>query len=472
MEVPNPPADSPPAPASAPAAPPPAPEPTPPLLPLKRRAREEPPAPPGPDAEILALAVRLQDLIGRRREQEASEKKGGPSPRGNRLRPKQTLAPANPDEEVLAVLAQARGAAPRRGGRRYATPNAEDHLEVLAGRWLRRALLPGAFVLVALLAFWLGRRNGSREPSPAGVAPAPVAPALTVPSVVVSPVPGVAAPAPAAASAAPRWSEKTLPALDDVFAARRAGDPGRAGALARSLRAENGALPGLELFLAENALHARRPTEATAALLPMLRADPPDADAIARLGFISARTRRLEEAASYFGQACAADPFRGDLFHRWAEALRRQGKSAEAVARFDQALLRPADDEGARPAPPEAAFRRRLARIEAGDVDPVRTETTAALNNPATGPETGRWLLTAAALELFDNRSGPAAATLAKARAALSDNEWLRLTGDLFFRNHATRRELAEFLPPAGSAADTRRVAALDRLPDVDFVDP
>lgn len=437
-----------------------------PLLPRRRHrgsaGEGEEPASSG-DAEILNVTARLQELIARRREAAPA---APATPQSTRLRPsgRSTGAPTPTGGETVAeVLAAAEAAVPVMKSRQF-KPSAEARLEKVAGRWLRRiGVVLGAVVLPVILAFLTGRWSA---PQDRGGAETPSAPTAAV----------INSPAPPARAA--RWSAASLGRLEELLAARQTGNAERALGLAQSLRGTGGSLPGLDLLEADLQVRARRSSQAVRLLLPLHRLDPPLPAASDRLGLISARERKLEEAADYFATAATTDPLSGIYFYHWGEALRRQGKATEAAARLEQALLRPRNLTNSVPA--FTGLKLRLARLEAGRADEVRRELDARRQAPPLGEspaEAGRWRMAAAALALQEKRFAEAAGELQRARTELSAGagggpEFDLLVGDYFFRAHAGRAELAEFFPPAGSPEDAQRVAALTTAPEAVFVDP
>ncbi len=273
------------------------------------------------------------------------------------------------------------------------------------------------------------------------------------------------------------WPDDEIAALDAALAAERSGDREKAAALARA-QAEKLKNPRqvavMNIYLAELAIRERRGRDAQTLLFPLTRSGPDVAVASDRLAFIQCRSRRFDEAMEYFSNAAHHAPLAGLYFYRWGEALRRQGKLQDAIARFEQAQLRQraSDPLGA---PAITGLKLRLTRIEAGQIADVRAETEERLRafaDPALPSplDAGEWMLTAAALDLQEDKFASAAEWLKKARALLPGGRYEDQMADYFFRNFAHRPELAAVLPTPAEA-DTRRQALAAR-PDVYFVDP
>lgn len=393
-----------------------------------------------------------------------------------RLRPR-----ARTTEEVAAAAALA-AEAPRH----FQEPTPEEKLGLAASRWLRLAVVLTAAVLLPTLGFIVGRWWHKRYAVLSDEFPVPPEPGAAA-----SPTSGAAAaaaarrgvgggpPVPSFPPGVAEWPAAEIAALDAALKSERAG--ARSDAI-NALRAQRERLAGdprqtalLDIYLAELAIREKRGRDAQTLLFPLTRSGPYVASASDRLAFIQSRSRRFDEATEYFSRAAAADPLGGIYFYRWAEALRRQGKLQDAVTRFEQALLRQQSSDPLS-APPTTALKLRLTRIEAGDIAEVRAETDERLRvfadtaQAMPQPDAGDWLLTAAALDLQENKFGSAAEWLRKARALLPGGRYEEQIADYFFRNFVHRPELAPVLPTAADA-DTRR-QALAAQPDVYFIDP
>lgn len=80
-------------------------------------------------------------------------------------------------------------------------------------------------------------------------------------------------------------------------------------------------------------------------LQEIVRADPLDGDALIRLGQLSARQGKLEEAILYFERAAAIEKFEAEAKLRHAQALVRSGRFQEAMPLLKRAQeLRPRED--------------------------------------------------------------------------------------------------------------------------------
>jgi hypothetical protein len=135
-------------------------------------------------------------------------------------------------------------------------------------------------------------------------------------------------------------------------------------------------------------------------------------------------------AAERFSEAAAmAAPFIWSNYYHWAEVMRMNHHSREAIRRYEQAERR---------APPglnvtACAFKARLARIEARD--PKVGEEIAKRQSEGSLPVD--WLLTAAALKIDQGHFGDAAQLLTEARAATNVGTFGYYVSDMIFQNAA-----------------------------------
>ena len=207
--------------------------------------------------------------------------------------------------------------------------------------------------------------------------------------------------------------------LDEILVTDRSGNREDARKAAVALRNDFGPLPGLTLYIGNIETRLMRPNDANATTSGL--AAPDVAPAIAapaydQMGRVYSRTRDFVQAINDFSKAAACDPFRGEYFYHWAEALRRRGKPEESLGVFDKALRRLSMSIENETLRQTVALKWRLAAIEIGEGPKFKDEWDEHLKAPA---PSGDWLLTAAALALQENRIADAVDPLQKAKAAL-----------------------------------------------------
>ena len=152
-------------------------------------------------------------------------------------------------------------------------------------------------------------------------------------------------------------------------------------------------------------------------------------------------------AAERFSEAAAvAAPFLWSNYYQWAEVLRLNHHSREAIRRYEQA---------ARRAPPGlnaivCSYKARLGRIEARD--PKVGEEIA--KRQSEGSLSAEWLLTAAALKIDQGHFGDALQLLTEARAATTADTFSYFVNDPIFQN-ATQSDpaIAAIFPTSSPAS-------------------
>ena len=156
-------------------------------------------------------------------------------------------------------------------------------------------------------------------------------------------------------------------------------------------------------------------------------------------GMIASSRSDFPAAERFFEAAMNAAPFNADYYYSLAETLRKDHRPKDAIARYEQAARR-----GNESAQTICRFKARMASLEAGDVDPVRSELA---QQEKLGPLAIDWQMTAAALAIHQGDTGQAVKILDEARAAdrpQLDSRFAACVGDHFFAVAAqTNPELA-----------------------------
>ncbi len=157
-------------------------------------------------------------------------------------------------------------------------------------------------------------------------------------------------------------------------------------------------------------------------------------------GMIATGRRDYAAAQRFYEAATVVAPFNADYFYSWAEALRRDRRPKEAIARYEQAALRAGESEAN-----VCRFKMRLTQIEAGDISETSMELE---NKKSAGPLPVDWLMIAAALQIHAGRIDEAVKLVQQAR--LSDQSLLHghfaaCVGDKFFSDASNNYpEIAE----------------------------
>jgi len=143
-----------------------------------------------------------------------------------------------------------------------------------------------------------------------------------------------------------------------------------------------------------------------------------------------------------------AEPFTPGYYYYLGETLRRQGRSGEAVARYEQAATRTVNDQDAI----LSRFKARIAKVETADGVQVQTDVNQKRN---TGPLTIDWLLTEAALKIRAGEFGQAAGLIGQARTsdpASLPTLFALCAADMLFTDAASKHpEIAEAMRVGGS---------------------
>ena len=115
-------------------------------------------------------------------------------------------------------------------------------------------------------------------------------------------------------------------------------------------------------------------------------------------------------AQRFFEAAAAAAPFKADYYYSWAETLRKTHRPNEAIPRYEQAARRGTEQEAL-----ICRFKARMAMVEAGDKSSISVELQ---KNQAAGPLSVDWLMTAAAIQIYEGGTDEALRLIREARAA------------------------------------------------------
>jgi len=170
------------------------------------------------------------------------------------------------------------------------------------------------------------------------------------------------------------------------------------------------------------------------------------------LGVIAAKEKDYDTAEAEFARVLELTPEEAQAHYNLGEMRRAQGRPAEAVDHYRQAVR-------ANPQEPLFAFKLRLARVEAGAGAAVEAETREQL---ALEAPTGDWLMTAAAINLQRNETAEAAKMLGYAAAAMQPQMFFAMLQDPAFATHAEEAEIRPFYqvevldgpPPEDAAPD------------------
>ena len=127
-------------------------------------------------------------------------------------------------------------------------------------------------------------------------------------------------------------------------------------------------------------------------------------------GLIASGRNDLVAAERFFQAALEAEPFTPGYYYYLGETLRKQHRSGEAIARYEQAAGRTVNEQDAI----LSRFKARLAKVETADGEKVQTEVN---QKRSAGPLTLDWLLTDAALKIRAGEFDEAAALIGQARA-------------------------------------------------------
>lgn len=151
-------------------------------------------------------------------------------------------------------------------------------------------------------------------------------------------------------------------------------------------------------------------------------------------GLIATRRRDFPAAERFFEAAVTTEPFVADYYYYWAEALRLDHRSRDAIVRYEQSAHRTRDDQDLT----VLRFKVRMARLEAGENAELKAEIEE--ENRTAGTLTVDWLMTNAAVAIWEGRIQDAVRSLAAARAASVHTEngggiFLSCKGDTVFQD-------------------------------------
>ena len=110
-------------------------------------------------------------------------------------------------------------------------------------------------------------------------------------------------------------------------------------------------------------------------------------------GMIASARGDFAAAQRFFEAAANADPMNADYYYSLAEALRKDHRPKDAIARYEQAARR----GGSEAEQTICRFKMRMAALEAGDPTKVSSELE---QQRSCGPLPVDWIMTAAALEI------------------------------------------------------------------------
>ncbi len=128
-------------------------------------------------------------------------------------------------------------------------------------------------------------------------------------------------------------------------------------------------------------------------------------------GMIAVSRNDFPAAERFFEAATNAAPFNADYYYSLAETLRKDHRPKEAMARYEQAARRGAEES----AQMICLFKARMAALEAGDADPVKAELE---QQRKLGNLSVDWLMTDAALAIHHGDINEAVVLVDQARAA------------------------------------------------------
>ena len=279
------------------------------------------------------------------------------------------------------------------------------------------AVVQGVGFGLLLLGFWLGRQTAGPDEEP------PTTDRR-------------AAATPPAAGENYRIDERALQAANDALAATHQGDLDGARKLFTADLTDHPDIPGLQYQLARLSLLSGELLDAD---LHLDRSSD-GGEFMAACCYSRARFAGMKgnytEAVRQFQTAAHEEPFNGPNFFYWAEALRREGRTQNAISIFDQALNR------AHTTQEEALylFKQRLAKVETGSDQAFNAELADHLKQSNV---TGEWLLLGAAQDIIRSAFPAAAETLKKAAAVLLPVDYDLAVKDYLFQGAAREPVLA-----------------------------
>lgn len=249
------------------------------------------------------------------------------------------------------------------------------------------------------------------------------------------------------ASVAPMIEEEQIGIFNEALQLLKQRKPAEAEMVLKSALLESPELPFANFVLAQS--YRQQGDDLKAA--PLLRESVEKGEAVVPSLLILAHTSRSLVGSeltknNYFSEAMRSDPLRFDAFYAYGQALRSQGRMAEAVERFREALIRAQT-------PVEVGFieaRLALTRVEAGD-NAIAAELHAIEQKE--DPAVAHLWVAAAALAVQENNPAKAAQLLERARENLFPEIFRVLLSDQFFATSSDIPELARFFREAPSTA-------------------
>lgn len=175
---------------------------------------------------------------------------------------------------------------------------------------------------------------------------------------------------------------------------------------------------------------------AEALIRDALTAGAPSAEGRNLLGMVLGQQGRYDEAIELFRENAAATPNSGQAYFNWAEALRRAGRSSEALDPLIKAnSLKPGDSY--------YHLKLGLCRVENGDAEFEKT-IAKQIEEPTPAPE---WELLAAASALRKGQSKEATTRLSLAQQAMPAEFFNECLRDPSFSHYKNLKEMASFYP-------------------------
>ncbi len=226
--------------------------------------------------------------------------------------------------------------------------------------------------------------------------------------------------------------------IDQAVQAEKAKDYPKAIATLERAQHEAGHIYGMNYHLAELCYKVND----VARVLPLLNLSIAQGEEVAACysfrGMLSGQSDRTDRSPGDLEKATQMDPFNARYPFAWGEALRRAGKTEQALEQFRRAA-----DRVQEPALSGAyALKIRLTQIELG-----RQEEFAArmANQLELSPPPVDWLFTAAAVEMHRSNFPAAAEILARIRGLIGGTAMALQLQDDFFTSFAHESELARF---------------------------
>lgn len=250
-------------------------------------------------------------------------------------------------------------------------------------------------------------------------------------------------------------SEAAFQAVNKAMAAAREGDRNTARQTLEAAQRHELLIPGLDYRLALLAIERADMPEAKLRLDSAMAAGQELAACCYVRAMLAGALGDYSRASDECARAAYAEPFSARYLFFWAECLRRSGRLAPAIERFEEALTRPSS-----PADREyIAFKLRLAKIEAGKTADFSGEFARQLKAEPGDP---RWLLTVAAMALEVGDASGAAAQYEKASRLLPAATFDLYIRDYLLISHSTEKEIAPYYRRgAGPVSPSPNVSAI-----------